>query len=78
MATDNDNVTIRLLRERAAKLEATCSAYDRMLNTAMADTLRRRNAELEGLLWEVALDEAVPVGVREKLKISLGKVMSKY
>jgi small nuclear ribonucleoprotein (snRNP)-like protein len=79
VANDNDNATIRLLRERNEKLEATLSAYDRMMNTPLADALRKRNAELERALYDVAHSRYLPQALQDHLKVTLGnKVTPKY
>jgi len=79
MATDEENTTIRLLRARAAALESSLRAYDAFLNTGLADALRKRNAELERVLWGVAHGGHLPQAERKQLEIILGnKVTPKY
>lgn len=79
MAIDRENATNRLLRERISRLEATLRAYDGMLNTARADTLRKRNAELERVLADVVNSGYLPEAEQDRLKVTIGnKVTSKY
>lgn len=79
MAIDKENETNRLLRDRIAKLQATLRAYDAMLNTGMADALRKRNAELERALLDVVYSGHLPEAELAALKVTIGnKVTSKY
>lgn len=79
MKTDDDKVTIRLLRERADKLEASFRYYDAVLNTPLADTLRKRNAALESALLAVVQRGSLPAAELEELKVTMGnKSTSKY
>lgn len=79
MATDYDKLTIQLLRERAAKLEATLAAYDSMLNTGRVDALRQRNAELERALADVVNGGSLLDAAQVLLKVTIGnKVTPKH
>lgn len=79
MGTDDENLTIRLLRERCAKLEATCAAYDAAIHTPLIDTLRRRNTALESACWELLDRGILPEQERAKMQDILGnKYTPKY
>lgn len=79
MATDDDKILIRLLRERADKLEQSFRYYDAVLNTPLADALRKRNAELERALWDVVHKGELTGADLDRLKVMLGnKSASKY
>jgi hypothetical protein len=79
VATDNDKITIQLLRERCARLEATCAAYDAAIHTPLIDTLRKRNAALESACWGLVDRGVLPAAEHDNLKVTLGnKYTPKY
>ncbi|MEJ7806012.1 MAG: hypothetical protein WKG03_08865 [Telluria sp.] len=79
MTTNDENAMIGLLRERADKLESSYRYYDAVLNTPLADTLRKRNSELESALWAVVQRGNLPAAELDELKVILGnKSTTKY
>jgi hypothetical protein len=70
-----DNFTEReaLLADRNRKLEATLRAYDSLLNTRAADSMRRRLAVLERVLADVVNSGAVVGKEGARLSMILGK-----
>ena len=69
----------RLLRERINRLESTVHAYDAMLNTGLADALRRRNSIVESALWAVVQKGLLPEAEQHELEMLLGnKFTPKY
>lgn len=63
----------RLMADRMRKLEATIRAYDACLNTGRIDAMRKRIAELEQVLSEVAGGGDLSEGMRKAINLILSK-----